>query len=142
MRLSSPPVLGRRETVLFSFSAERQPGHPRHGDAWLSCYGGIVARRHRRFALTDVTFAGGSLPGATMDCWEDDSGHAQWSARVVTRTGPILDEGELAGKTADGRLLSGHVLVADRQIGAGGRRETLVEFHGSGDLQGLSDLPT
>ena len=101
-----------------------------------------MAKRHRRFALTDVTFAGGSLPGATMDCWEDDSGHAQWSARVVTRTGPILDEGELAGRTADGRVLSGHVLVADRQIGAGGRRETLVEFHGSGNLQGLSDLPT
>ena len=101
-----------------------------------------MAKRHLRFALTDVTFAGTSLPGATMDCWVDDAGHAHWSARVVTRTGPILDEGELAGKTADGRKLSGHVLVADRQIGAGGRRETLVEFHGSGDLHGLSDLPT
>jgi hypothetical protein len=101
-----------------------------------------VAKRHLRFALSEVTFAGVSLPGATMDCWEDDTGHAQWSARVVTRTGPILDEGELAGKTADGRLLSGHVLVADRQVGAGGRRETLVEFHGSGDLHGLDKQPT
>ena len=101
-----------------------------------------MAKRHFRFALTEVTFAGVSLPGATMDCWEDESGHPQWSARVVTRTGPILDEGELAGKTADGRILSGHVLVADRQVGAGGRRETLVEFHGSGDLHGLADLPS
>jgi hypothetical protein len=75
-----------------------------------------------------------------MDCWEDGAGHAQWSARVVTRTGPILDEGELAGRTADGRLVSGHALVADRQVGAGGRRETLVEFHGSGSLRGLGGL--
>jgi hypothetical protein len=100
-----------------------------------------VAKRHFRFALTDVTFAGVSLPGATMDRWEDESGRAQWSARVVTRTGPVLDEGELAGKMADGRVLSGHALVADRQIGAGGRRETLVEFHGTGDLHGLVDAP-
>ncbi len=100
-----------------------------------------MAKRHLRFALIDVTFAGVSLPGATVDCWEDDAGHAQWSARVVTRTGPVLDEGELAGRTADGRALSGHALVADRQIGAGGRRETLVEFHGSGDLHGFGDAP-
>ena len=33
--------------------------------------------------------------------------------------------------------ISGHALVAGRQVGAGGRRETLVEFHGSGDLRGL-----
>jgi hypothetical protein len=96
-----------------------------------------VAKRHRRFALLDVTFAGASMPSATIDCWEDDTGHAQWAARVVTRTGPALDEGELAGHTADGRTITGHALVAGRQVGAGGRRETLVEFHGSGDLQGL-----
>lgn len=101
------------------------------------CYGGTVAKRHRRFALLDVTFAGASMPSATVDCWEDATGHAQWSARVVTRTGPILDEGELAGHTADGRSIRGHALVAGRQVGAGGRRETLVEFHGSGDLHGL-----
>jgi hypothetical protein len=50
----------------------------------------------------------------------------------------VLDEGELAGRTADGRAISGHALVAGRQVGAGGRRETLVEFHGSGDLHGLA----
>jgi hypothetical protein len=101
-----------------------------------------MAKRHLRFALRDVTFAGASLPGATVDCWEDAAGRTQWSARVVTRTGPILDEGELAGMTADGRALSGHVTVADRQIGAGGRRETLIEFHGSGDLHGLDNRPS
>jgi hypothetical protein len=98
-----------------------------------------VAKRHQRFALLDVTFAGASLPSATMDCWEDSTGHSQWAARVVTRTGPVLDEGELTGRTADGRAISGHALVAGRQVGAGGRRETLVEFHGSGDLRGLSE---
>ena len=87
----------------------------------------------------DVTFAGVQLPGATMDCWHDSEGHAQWSARIVTRVGPVLDEGELKGRTADGRSVSGHAIVADRQVGAGGRRETLVELHGSGDLLGLED---
>jgi hypothetical protein len=111
--------------------------HP--GDA---CYRGSVAPRHQRFALRDVTFEGVALPGATMDCWEDDGGHAQWSARVVTRTGPAVDEGELAGKTADGRILSGHVLIADRQVGPGGRREMLIVFHGSGLLNGFNDLHT
>ncbi len=100
-----------------------------------------MARRHVRFALLDVTFAGGALPSATIDCWEDAAGHSQWSARVVTRSGPALDEGELTGRTADGRAIRGHVLVAGRQVGAGGRRETLVEFHGSGDLHGLAEQP-
>jgi hypothetical protein len=100
-----------------------------------------LTRRHLRFALSHVTFAGASLPGATMDCWEDDAGHAQWSVRVVARIGPTLDEGELAGRTADGRQLTGHALVADRQVGAGGRRETLIEFHGSGSLRDRRVLP-
>jgi hypothetical protein len=100
-----------------------------------------VARRHQRFALLDVTFGGAHLPSATVDCWEDAAGHSHWSARVVARIGPDLDEGELAGHTADGRSMSGYALVAERQVGAGGRRETLVEFHGSGDLHGF-DEPT
>ena len=100
-------------------------------------YRGVVTSRHRRFALLDVTFGGVSLPGATVDCWDDSEGHSQWSARIVTRVGPALDEGELTGRTADGRSLSGYAVVADRQVGAGGRRETLVELHGSGDLHGL-----
>jgi hypothetical protein len=100
-----------------------------------------VVRRHTRFALRDVTYAGIQLPGATMDCWEDADGHAQWTARVVTRLGELLDEGELIGSTADGRVVTGHVLLASRQMGPAGRRETLVEFHGSGHLHGLGDLP-
>ena len=103
-------------------------------DGW---YRGAVALRHERFALHDVTFAGVSLPGATMDCWEDARGQSQWVARVLTRSCPAVEDGELTGLTADGRTLSGHVLVADHQVGPGSRRETLVVFHGSGTLSGF-----
>jgi hypothetical protein len=95
---------------------------------------GHMAPRHTRFALHDVTFAGVALPGATLDCWADAYGRPQWSARVVTRSCPDLEDGELTGQTKDGRAISGHVLVADRQIGPGGRRETLIVFHGAGAL--------
>jgi hypothetical protein len=97
----------------------------------------VVTRRHQRFALFDVTFAGVSLPGATMDCWQDDGGQPQWLARVLTRLCPAVEDGELFGRTADGRTLSGHAVVADQQVGPGSRRETLVVFHGSGPLHGF-----
>ena len=84
-----------------------------------------------------MTFAGVSLPGATMDCWQDTRGQGQWLARVVTRAWPGVQDGELSGQTADGRTLSGHVLVADFELGPVGRRETLVVFHGSGPLHGF-----
>jgi hypothetical protein len=96
-----------------------------------------VTTRHLRFAIHDVTFGGVSLPGATVDCWDDSEGTSRWSARIVTRVGPAIDEGELTGRMADGRSLTGYAIVADRQVGAGGRRETLVELHGSGELRGL-----
>ena len=101
----------------------------------MGAYRSEVTLRHERFALHDVTFAGIPLPGATMDCWEDTRGHPQWLARVMTRSCPRVAEGELSGRTASGRPLSGHALVADQQVGD--RRQTLVVFHGSGTLHGL-----
>jgi hypothetical protein len=101
-----------------------------------------VAHHHRRFAILDVTFAGQPLPGATVDCWVDDSGQARWIARVVARQGPTADEGELSGRTSRGGVISGQVRVVQRQAGPSGRRETLCEFHGSGELTGLTDLLT
>jgi hypothetical protein len=95
-----------------------------------------VAPRYRRFALHDVTFAGLAMPGATIDCWEDAEGHPCWGARVVTRSSPAVDEGELRGLAADGRVVSGHVRVTGRQDGEIGRRETVVVFSGSGTLHG------
>ena len=97
----------------------------------------MVTLRHQRFALLDVTFAGVSLPSATMDCWQDSRGQPQWLARVLTRLSPMVEDGELSGHTADGRTLSGHALVADQQVGPGSRRETLIVFHGSGTLHGF-----
>ena len=77
------------------------------------------------------------MPGATIDCWQDSHGRSQWLARVLTRVHPLAEDGELSGRTADGRSMSGHVLVADQQVGPGGRRETLIVFHGSGTLHGF-----
>jgi hypothetical protein len=101
-----------------------------------------VTTKHVRFAIHDVTFGGIGLPGATVDCWDDSEGQSRWSARIVTRVGPALEEGQLTGRMADGRSLSGYAVVANRQVGAGGRRETLVELHGSGALNGLVVEPS
>ena len=103
----------------------------------MGWYRHVVTPRHQRFALLGVTFAGVALPGATIDCWQDSRGEPQWLARVLTRLCPTVEDGELSGHTADGRTLSGHVLVADPQVGPGSRREILVVFHGSGTLHGL-----
>ncbi len=99
-------------------------------------YGSGVVPRHERFSLRDVTFAGVGLPGATIDCWDDASGRPQWQARVLVRARPSADEGELAGRTADGRALSGRARVADGQVDAGSRREVLLVLHGAGTLHG------
>ena len=96
-----------------------------------------MAAKHQRFALHDVTFAGVSLPAATIDCWEDTQGRPQWLARVLVRSRSQVDDGELSGHTADGRALSGHALVADQQVGPGGMKQTLIVFHGAGTLHGL-----
>jgi hypothetical protein len=96
-----------------------------------------VTQRHQRFALVDVTFGGVPLSGATVDCWQDTRGQSQWQARVLTKTGPMLETGELSGRTADGRVVSGPATVAEQQVGPGSRRETLVVFHGAGILRGL-----
>jgi hypothetical protein len=100
----------------------------------MDWYRGGVTRRHYRFALQDVMFAGTKLPGATIDRWEDDRGDAQWSARVVARLTTLPDQGELSGRTNDGRVVTGHVVIGERHTAEGGRRETLIEFHGQGAL--------
>ena len=92
--------------------------------------------KHQRFALHDVTFAGVPISGATVDWWQDSRGQPQWLARVLTRLCPDVAQGELAGRMADGRVLSGAALIADRQVGPGSRRESLIVFHGSGTLNG------
>ncbi len=96
---------------------------------------------HLRFALLDVMFAGAALPSATMDVWKDSGGATQWSARALMPAGQVAERGRLTGRLKDGRLVAGHVDVANRQVGPGGPRgQTLVELHGSGLLEGL-DAP-
>ena len=92
---------------------------------------------HQRFALHDVTFAGVSLPTATIDCWVDTNGRPQWLARVLVKSRSEIADGELSGQTADGRTLTGHALVADQQVGPGGLKQTLIVFHGNGTLHGF-----
>ena len=96
-----------------------------------------MAAKHRRFALHDVTFAGVSLPSATIDCWEDTQGRPQWVARVLVKSRSQIEDGELSGQTADGRTLTGQASVADQQVGPGGLKHTLIVFHGTGTLHGF-----
>lgn len=95
-----------------------------------------MVRRHHRFALRDVTFAGVQIPGATLDCWEDEGGQAQWSARIVGRFVALPDSGQLVGHRTDGGVVSGPALVAPLTGPLGRRTETLLELHGSGNLEG------
>ena len=117
-------------------SSARPPGLGHHQHR-----GAPMTTRHQRFPLHDVTFAGLPIAGATMDLWQDDQLRLRWTARVVVRTAPTVDAGELTGWTREGRQLTGQVVIADRQMGPGGRREMLVEFHGVGVLQGLQSDP-
>jgi hypothetical protein len=94
--------------------------------------------KHRRFALLEVTYEGASIPNATMDCWEDDQGRTQWSARALVNTAGLPDSGRLTGRTKEGDVVSGEVLVANHQMGPRGPRQTLVEFRGTGDLEEAS----
>jgi hypothetical protein len=98
--------------------------------------------KHRRFALLEVTYAGAPVPNATMDCWEDDLGRIQWSARALVTTAGLPDSGRLTGRTKEGRIVSGEVLVANHQMGPGGPRQTLVEFRGTGELEEVSEPTT
>ena len=89
-----------------------------------------------------MTFAGAALPSATMDVWTDESGIARWSARALMPATQVAESGRLDGRLKDGRMVSGMVTVANRQVGPGGPRgQTLVELHGSGPLDGIDEAP-
>ncbi len=99
-----------------------------------------VASKHERFPLAEVTFAGLPLANATVDLWIDEAGRSQWAARVLV-SAPLPDTGRLVGRTKDGRAIEGDAFVAGRQMGPGGRRQSLVELHGSGELEGWAEAP-
>ena len=98
------------------------------------CYRSPVARNHRRFELLQVTLGDEPIGTATIDCWEDDGGRDQWSARVLMKSGHGSADGQLTGSTRDGRRLSGPIRVAEGMLGPRGPRSVLVELHGTGPL--------
>lgn len=92
-------------------------------------------RNHRRFALSEVTFDGASVGGATIDAWQNAAGAACWSARVLM----ILSEGQtagaLSGRTRDGRVVRGLVSLGGSGAGPRTRGAVLVEWHGVSPLR-------
>jgi hypothetical protein len=94
-----------------------------------------VVRRHRRFELLQVTLDALPIGSCTIDAWEDDDGHEQWTARVLMKTGHGSTEGALRGLTRGGEPLTGQVRFAADQQGPRGGRTVLVELHGQGPLE-------
>lgn len=94
-----------------------------------------VIRNHRRFALTDVTFDGDPVGGATIDAWQNAAGADCWSARVLMVPTDGLAAGALAGRTRDGRLLRGRVARGATGPAPKARGASLVEWHGMNALR-------
>lgn len=94
-----------------------------------------MVRRHRRFELLQVTLDETPIGSCTIDAWEDDDGHEQWTARVLMKTGHGSTEGILHGSTRAGETLAGQVRFAADQQGPRGGRTVLVELHGQGPLE-------
>ncbi len=89
-----------------------------------------VIRNHRRFALSDVTFDGDPVGGATIDAWQNAEGADCWAARVLMLPTDVRTTGALAGRTRDGRILRGHVARGATGPAPRSRGAALVEWHG------------
>ena len=94
-----------------------------------------IIRNHHRFALSDVTFNGASVGGATIDAWQTGSGEDRWSARVLMSPKEVPAAGLLAGKTRDGRQLEGRVSLVGPGPAPATRGSVLVEWHGVSELR-------
>jgi hypothetical protein len=98
-----------------------------------------VVRNHRRFALSEVTFDGDPVGGATIDAWQDAAGTDCWLARVLMVPTDVRAAGALAGRTRDGRLLRGRVARGATGPASRPRGAALIEWHGIGVLR--ADAP-
>lgn len=98
-----------------------------------------VIRNHRRFALSDVTFEGEPVGGATIDAWQNATGADCWSARVLMAPSNVRAAGALAGRTRDGRIVRGRVTLVGPEPSPRPRGVTLIEWHGVSAL--LDDVP-
>jgi hypothetical protein len=98
-----------------------------------------VIRNHRRFALSDVTFEGEPVGGATVDAWQNATGNECWSARVLMVPSSVRTAGALTGRTRDGKILRGQVTLVGPEPTPRPRGATLIEWHGVGAL--IADTP-
>jgi hypothetical protein len=98
-----------------------------------------VIRNHRRFALSEVTFDGQPVGGATVDAWQNSTGADCWSARLMMAPSLVRAAGSLAGRTRDGRILRGRVELVGPEPSLRPRGVTLIEWHGVTAL--LADVP-
>lgn len=94
-----------------------------------------MVRRHERFALTDVSYAGVAIGSATVDVWESSAGAVVWCARVLVAIGDLPTNGPFAGMMRDGRLRSGQCHVGNGVLGPMSRSKQIVELLGEGSLQ-------
>ena len=85
--------------------------------------------------MTEVTFEGEPVGGATVDVWQDAAGTPCWSARMLMPLGDIASVGHLAGRTRDGRILSGRVSLVGPGPAVQSRLVRLMEWRGVGALQ-------
>jgi hypothetical protein len=93
-----------------------------------------VIRNHRRFALSEVTFDGDPVGGATIDAWQNAAGADCWSARVLMLPSDVR-AGDLTGRTRDGRCLRGRVTRGETGPAPRSRGAALIEWHGTGALR-------
>ena len=89
-----------------------------------------LIRNHRRFALSEVTFDGQPVGGATIDSWQNANGASCWSARVLMTARDLPVAGALAGRTRDGRVLRGRVKLVEPGPAPGSRGTSHVEWGG------------
>jgi hypothetical protein len=98
-----------------------------------------VIRNHRRFALSEVTFDGDPVGGATIDAWQNAAGADCWVARVLMVSTDVRATGALAGRTRDGRLLRGRVARGAAGPAPRPRGAAVIEWYGIGVLR--PDVP-
>ena len=85
--------------------------------------------------MTEVTFEGQPVGGATVDMWQDATGEVCWSARIVMPALETATGGELTGRTRDGRVMRGRVSLVGPGPALQGRGHTLMEWRGVGALR-------
>jgi hypothetical protein len=98
-----------------------------------------VIRNHRRFALSEVTFDGDPVGGATIDAWENASGADCWTARVLMAARDVPAGGALAGRTRDGRMVHGRVALSGPGPAPRPRGAVLMEWYGVSPLRADAD---